>query len=101
VKNGSGSTPGEIQKSAGIGDRLRGVIDTTLGSLIDIAGNPNYQADQSSYGKRITDLGKKIVEENSKLQAYEDKYWKQFAAMEAAINKMNAQQAWLSQQFSY
>ena len=100
TKAGTGATQAEIQASSGFGDRLAGALDNALEQLVDIAGKPGLGSELTSqYGRRISDLNKKIVSENSKLKDVEDRYWKQFAAMEAATNKMNSQQAWLSQQF--
>ncbi|MGB8956627.1 MAG: flagellar filament capping protein FliD, partial [Tumebacillaceae bacterium] len=101
TKSGTGATNADIQKTSGYGDRLRGVIDSTLNQLVDIAGKSSYAVDtKSQYGTRISDLNKRIVDENSQLKDVEDRYWKQFAAMEAAINNMNSQQQWLTQQFA-
>ena len=36
---------------------------------------------------------------NQYLISVENRYWKQFTAMEKAIQQMNAQSAWLAQQF--
>ena len=44
----------------------------------------------------ISDYKTKIDEAQKKLNAIEDKYYKQFSAMETAIGKLNSQQSSLS-----
>ncbi|MEJ8552677.1 flagellar filament capping protein FliD [Tepidibacter sp. Z1-5] len=48
--------------------------------------------------KDVVNIEKQIVRENSRLANVEDRYWKQFTAMEKAMNKMNSQSSWLASQ---
>lgn len=50
--------------------------------------------------KEELQFAKKIDEMNEYLVRMEDNYWKKFTAMEKALGRMNAQSAWLAQQFS-
>jgi flagellar hook-associated protein 2 len=45
------------------------------------------------------DLNKRIDRMNDYLIRTEDRYWKQFTAMEKAIQQLNNQSMWLMQQF--
>ncbi len=47
----------------------------------------------------ISEINKRIDRENERLVTIENRYWKQFAAMEKAMSQMNSQSSWLSQQF--
>ena len=47
----------------------------------------------------IGDIDKRIDRENQRLITIEQRYWKQFTAMEQAMSQMNSQSSWLSQQF--
>lgn len=54
----------------------------------------------SNIGKRIDDDNDELDAMNDRLKAAEDRYYKQFDAMETALNKLNQQNTWLMQQFS-
>jgi len=54
--------------------------------------------DQSYLGKRIREMNDRIYDMEEYLTTVEDRYWRQFTAMEKAINEMNSQSTWLSQQ---
>ena len=49
--------------------------------------------------EEYNDYKDKISKQEKKLQAMEDKYYKQFAAMETAMAKLNSQQSSLSSLF--
>lgn len=49
---------------------------------------------------RINDIDKRIDRENIRISGLEERYWKQFTALEKAMNQMNNQSAWLAQQFT-
>ncbi len=48
----------------------------------------------------IDDLEDSIVSMTDRLTQREERYWRQFDALEVAMQKMNSQSAWLAQQFS-
>lgn len=50
--------------------------------------------------KRVGDIDKRIDRENIRISGLEERYWRQFTALEKAMDKMNNQSAWLAQQFS-
>lgn len=84
----------------GYGERLYKEADATISRLTKLAGSSATLADNSTLSMQIRDLDRNINVKTSQLTAYEDKYYKQFAALETAIQNMNSQSAWLSQQFS-
>lgn len=67
------------------------------GALIELVGSPNssYKG-ETLYSKRIADMQERIDSMEEKLTAQENNYWKQFTAMETALNKMNSQSSWVS-----
>ncbi|MEG0260040.1 MAG: flagellar filament capping protein FliD [Lysinibacillus sp.] len=62
------------------------------------AGRSSSTEQTYSIGKSIVDADKRIATWQTKLQNIEARYWKQFSAMEAAINKANSQAGMFMQQ---
>ncbi len=54
---------------------------------------------QSMLDKDLLDIAKRIDNENRRLSSVEDRYWSKFTALEKAMQEMNSQSGWLSQQF--
>jgi flagellar hook-associated protein 2 len=46
----------------------------------------------------LTDYNERLDAMNDQLQMMQDRYYRQFDAMETAISRMNQQSSWLSQQ---
>lgn len=53
---------------------------------------------RSAIDKDVSEIDKRISIETSRLATVEERYWRQFTAMEKAMSQMNSQSAWLSQQ---
>jgi flagellar hook-associated protein 2 len=82
----------------GIGKRIYEETKLSLDTLKRKAGSPGVSlADQSVLGKNLNRLDEQIGRWEDRLANTEDRYWKQFTAMERAINEMNQQSAWMSQ----
>ncbi len=94
----SGTTDAE----KGLGVRLYDTIQKSLDKLSSQAGSFTSSTgyDNSYLGKTLQSMDSQIDRMEEHLQYLEDKYWQQFTAMEQAISRMNAQSAWLSQQFA-
>jgi len=75
-------------------------INGRRGALLEKAGAPG---DRSQYNNMLTsqilEYDLKISRLNELLIEKENNYYAQFAKLETLINQMNAQSAWLSQQF--
>jgi len=84
----------------GLAARLYDDVNNAMSSISAQAGGSDSfsLADNSIIGKRLTAIDKSIDTREERLKKIEDRYWKQFTAMEKAISQMNAQSAWLSQQ---
>lgn len=83
----------EVIYKAGTGDdsQLYRNIDFTM--LIDFV---SQYGSISMLDERITDYKDRIVGLERRMANLENRYWRQFSAMEVAISNMNAQSSWLS-----
>lgn len=86
----------------GIAVRLYDDVDNALKMLYAKAGSDTSfsTVDNSAIGRELARLNERIASWEERLQQIEDRYWRQFTALEEAIARMNAQSAWLAQQFS-
>jgi len=93
---------GEDSSSDGIVRRLYDTLDTMLKRIEEVAGTTasTSGADQSMLGKQIRDYKNRMYDLNIKLKTEESLYYKKFDAMEVALQKLNSQSSWLTQQFS-
>lgn len=92
----------DVNDEKGLAVRLYDNLNKGIKQIIDKAGaDSSYSTvDNSFLGKEITEYNKQIAKWDTRLQEMEDRYYKQFTAMETAIYKMNQQSSWLSQIFS-
>jgi len=92
----------ETDNEKGIASYLYDVVDNSIDYLSDKAGTQTSFSvvDNSYIGKKLKTLSQEIEDWEERLEDIENRYWRQFTNMEIAINQMNAQSAWLSQQFS-
>lgn len=94
--NASGTTDGQ----KGIIQRLYDTANETMDKLKEKAGNAFSTNQQFSLGKDLLNVDSQIKRFESRLTQVENRYWRQFTAMEKAIQKANSQSAYLMQQFS-
>ncbi|WP_199426511.1 flagellar hook-associated protein 2 [Thermaerobacillus caldiproteolyticus] len=83
----------------GIVQRLRDTIKSITRNIEKKAGKPTLTENQYSLGKQLNDVASQISDFQRRLQDIEDRYWKQFTAMEEAIQRANQQSAFLMGQF--
>jgi flagellar hook-associated protein 2 len=83
----------------GIAKNLRKTIDTTIDKIELKAGNALRTNAQFTLGRELTDVDKRISAFEDRLVQVEDRYWRQFSAMEQAIQRSNQQSMYLMQQF--
>lgn len=85
----------------GLAVRLYDEVERGVDDIIEKAGAESTFSlrDDSTLGKKLYDLDKQIDTWEERLIEIEDRYWRQFTAMEKAINQLNSQSAWLAQQF--
>lgn len=90
---GPASAPNE-----GIFDKLADKVSNAIEKVYQRAGTNRYTTDITSafrdeniMGRKMKDYNNRILTMQTNLQRTEDRYYKQFAAMEAAMNKMQTQ----------
>ncbi|MFB5282837.1 flagellar hook-associated protein 2 [Peribacillus sp. Hz7] len=84
----------------GIARRLRADLGAAMKDISEKAGSASSVNSSFTLGKLLSDYDKKINSFEERLTALETRYYKQFTAMETAINKANSQSASLMQYFS-
>jgi flagellar hook-associated protein 2 len=94
--NGNGDSD---QSDVGIAERIYSALDSAMKNISKKAGTSAILNDDSVLGKQMYYLGKQIDDGNERVKQIEDRYYRQFAAMEEAINRMNAQSAQLLSAF--
>ena len=78
-------------------EKLRKSMDAFEENIDKKAGSLTMTDAQYSIGKSLIDNEKRISTWQNKLKNIEDRYWKQFTAMETAINKANQQSSMFMQ----
>jgi flagellar hook-associated protein 2 len=91
-------TPGDTQGSEGVANRLYDQMQVSLSRLRTEAGTPNVTDTTSNMAKSIASYKDQLYDMNDRLAQVEARYYKQFDAMETALNNLSKQSAWLSQQ---
>lgn len=93
------SASGSDFDTTGIAKRLRDTIKNTIGKIEKKAGKTVWTNSQFEIGKSLNDLDKRIDAFEDRLKKVEDRYWKQFSAMEKAIQRANSQSMYLMNAF--
>jgi len=86
----------DVVAKAGAGNNADLYRNVNSSIMIDFVTN---YGSISMLDKDADDLNKRIDRMNDYLARTEDRYWKQFTAMEKALQQMNSQSMWLMQQF--
>lgn len=88
---------GTTFESKGIARRLRDTIKSTISSVEERAGKAAWTNQKFTLGKELNSINNRIDSFQDRLQQIEDRYWRQFTAMEKAIQAANSQSTYLSQ----
>jgi flagellar hook-associated protein 2 len=83
----------------GIAQRLRATIKDTINKIEQKAGNTLWTNQQFEIGRDLNDINSQIDDFNKRLQQIEDRYYRQFTAMEEAIQNANQQSMYLMNAF--
>ncbi|WP_169525251.1 flagellar filament capping protein FliD [Pseudalkalibacillus hwajinpoensis] len=83
--------------SNGIGDRLYDNVNKGIDQLGKKAGTPGSLIDSSFLSTRLKNLDEQMRTWEGKLETVENRYWKQFGALETAMDRMNQQSLWVQQ----
>jgi flagellar hook-associated protein 2 len=85
------------ESQMGLGMRVYENINDSIKELKRKAGSSLTLADQSVLGKNITRINDQINRWEDRLLSVEDRYFRQFTAMERAINQLNQQSVFITQ----
>jgi flagellar hook-associated protein 2 len=80
----------------GLAQRLYDEINKTVKLLTDKAGNSTNPIDDSVIGRSLDNINRDINLWEERLKMIEDRYWKNFSAMESALAKMQSQSTWFT-----
>ncbi|MCR8632393.1 flagellar filament capping protein FliD [Paenibacillus radicis (ex Xue et al. 2023)] len=96
----TGDATDDNPAKAGVGERLYSQLNTGLTSLTTKAGLANISYDDSLLSKQISLIAKDMTVMQKRLATIEDNYYKQFSAMETALDKLNSQGSQLISQMA-
>ncbi|CAM3274677.1 flagellar filament capping protein FliD [Filibacter tadaridae] len=91
---------GKNVKDLGFAQRLKIILESTESSIAERAGKAGAVNDTFSLGRSLKDMDNQIERFEDRLKMMENRYWRQFSAMETAINRANSQSASLMNAFS-
>ncbi|MDQ0430653.1 flagellar hook-associated protein 2 [Planomicrobium stackebrandtii] len=81
----------------GVGARVYDTLNNVVKNLSEKAGSSSSSIDNSTLSKKIKQMNDEISRWQDRLTRVEDRYWKQFTAMEKALSQMNSQSTWMQQ----
>lgn len=90
---------GDTYETEGLAKRLRDSLSGTKSQIVDKAGKAAYTNNKFVLGKQLIDVSTQITNFQSRLADIENRYYRQFTAMEQAMQRANQQSAYISQQF--
>lgn len=92
---------GTTSSSKGIAVRMYDTLKTAMDKIVTEAGvTAGVSGDtKSSLAKKINTYTTDMYNLNNRLADIEDRYYKQFDAMEVALTRLQSQSSWLAQQF--
>ncbi|MCM3389776.1 flagellar filament capping protein FliD [Ureibacillus chungkukjangi] len=91
------ASKGITEDTRGIAQRLRDELKGFTGEIEKKAGKASSTNQTYTLGKRLDEVKTRIDAWVDKLENIESRYWKQFTAMETAINKANSQSSIFAQ----
>ncbi|ARI76521.1 flagellar hook-associated protein 2 [Halobacillus mangrovi] len=84
----------------GIAQKLERTIGNTMESIENKAGKSTSMDSTYLLGRQIKDVDDRMDDFQARLNETEDRYWREFGAMEKFIQQMNSQSAFIMQNFS-
>ena len=100
IDNDPASVEQLFRGESGIVHKLSETVTSTMDKLKSKAGNANSTNQTFVIGRELEDISKRQPRFEDRLEQLETRYWRQFKAMENAIQRSNQQSAYLSQFFS-
>ncbi|MFD1736755.1 flagellar hook-associated protein 2 [Bacillus salitolerans] len=90
---------GETSSEKGVARRLREEVQSSINRIDETAGKATALDHQFRIGRDLSDLNNRIESFEDKLKRAEDRYWRQFTAMEKAMQRANEQAAYIANAF--
>lgn len=84
----------------GIAQQLRKTISTAMTDIEKKAGKASSVNNTFTLGRLLNNYDDQMTRMEDRLKAVENRYWKQFTAMETAVQKANNQSSYLASFFS-
>lgn len=102
TKSGSSADEATRYKETGVAKRLYDSLNGIISQLNEKAGYPVSlsDADNSLMGRQLRDIDERIVDMERRLLQVEDRYWREFTALEKAMERLNQQNSWLMSQLT-
>lgn len=95
------ATDGDSTAKDGVAVRLYDSLKSAMDQINKSAGVLSGSKDtESAIAKELTQINKNITSTSARVSAMQERYYKQFDAMETMLQRMSQQSSWLSQQFS-
>ncbi|KZE48556.1 flagellar hook protein [Brevibacillus parabrevis] len=88
---------GKKYNESGVAERLYSQLSQIMDKITKEAGAAGTIADTSALSKKIQQTDDDISRWEDRLKIIEDRYWKQFSAMEKAMSKAQSQGSWFAQ----
>ncbi|MDX8044633.1 flagellar filament capping protein FliD [Gracilibacillus sp. S3-1-1] len=89
---------GDTYEEQGIARRLTDSVNSAMDKINERAGRATYTNQQFTLGRNLDQVEDQIQRFQDRLTQIEDRYWRQFTAMEKAMAQANEQAAYLQQQ---
>ncbi|MBQ7668884.1 MAG: flagellar filament capping protein FliD [Clostridia bacterium] len=80
----------------GFANRMYAVMSTAMQAVQQKAGTSKTGTDDSVLGQKMSRLNSYISKQQDRLATLEERYYKQFAAMEDALSKLNSQSSYIN-----
>jgi len=99
------SYDGEDDSDIGIALRFKNILDSSIGTftrpgpLLERAGSENSFIN-NSLSRQLSEIDDRINRMNERLTRQEEQYYRQFTAMEKALQELHSQGDWLMQQLN-
>ena len=95
VKDSAGNTTTDYNKE-GVVNRIYDAVNKDMSKMKSYAGTSTESSDGSTLGNLIRDLKTKMSDFKTQMDAYEDKLYNQYDAMEVAIQKLSSSMSYIT-----
>lgn len=93
AQTGAATTPGSTTGEQGFAVRLRTIAESSYKDIYKRAGDADSTEASFTLGRNLKSMNEQMDKFQDRLKMVEARYWKQFTAMENAIQRANAQSA--------